>query len=299
MGMKTLKYDRHDDAWKAVLSDTKMGEFGASWLRKDTVDFWRHNRIRQLIQPLIKHNLDCSWLTIGDGRYGTDANYLLCSGINQVHATDISDVLLQIGSQVGFIRDYSSQNAEFLSFKDECFDYVYCKDALHHFPRPYMALNEMFRVAKKAVILIEPRDHTIDRPFFSVVFSLIRRLVNRPNRAHGFESVGNYVYAISEREIEKYLLGMHYTKVAFKGCNDAYTSGVEFSLLNSKDLKDKILFNKIKLKIMALNLFERFQMTRSGLLLCILFKNQPSQDELESLKLGGWNVKDLPKNPYL
>lgn len=297
--MKSVKYDRHDDEWKAVISDPKMGEIGSSWLRKDTVDFWRHNRVRKLVTPLIKHNLNCSWLTIGDGRYGTDANYLLDSGIKKVHASDISDVLLKIGSEQGFIKEFSSQNAEFLTFQNDYFDYVYCKDALHHFPRPYIALNEMFRVAKKAVILIEPRDHTIDKPIFSLIFSLIRQLFNRADQAHGFESVGNYVYSISEREIEKYLLGMHYTKIAFKGCNDAYSSGVEFSLLKSKKIKDKILFVKIRLKILALNLLERLYMTRSGLLLSILFKAPPSEEELMSLKLEGWVVKDLPKNPYL
>jgi ubiquinone/menaquinone biosynthesis C-methylase UbiE len=297
--MEGIKYDRHEDAWRAVLNDSEMGGVGASWLKKDTIDFWRHHRIRELLQPLIKRNLHSSWLTVGDGRYGTDANYLLSCGIKHVHATDISDVLLKIGSQEGFINEYSAQNAESITFENNSFDYVYCKDALHHFPRPYIALNEMFRVAKKAVILIEPRDHKIDAPAFSILFSLIRKVLNRRDQSHGFESIGNYVYSISEREMEKYLLGMHYTQIAFNGCNDAYIAGVEFSSVNSPKIKDKLLFFKIKLKILTLNFLERFQMTRSGLLLCILFKNPPSNDELRSLRQGGWVVKELPQNPYL
>ena len=58
-----------------------------------------------------------SWLTIGDGRYGTDANFIIRNG-GKAHATDISDKLLKIGHEKGFIQDFSQQNAEDLNFKN-------------------------------------------------------------------------------------------------------------------------------------------------------------------------------------
>ena len=43
-----------------------------------------------------------------------------------------------------------------------------------------------------------------------------------------YEEVGNFGYAISEREMEKVALGLGLPAVAFKGLNDRYEKGVEF-----------------------------------------------------------------------
>lgn len=40
--------------------------------------------------------------------------------------------------------------------QDDAFDYVLCKDSYHHMPRPMIALYQMLRVARRAVVLIEP-----------------------------------------------------------------------------------------------------------------------------------------------
>ncbi|MCX7986598.1 MAG: class I SAM-dependent methyltransferase, partial [Bacteroidales bacterium] len=53
---------------------------------------------------------------------------------------------------------YRKENAEQLSVPDNSYDYVSCREALHHFPRPYLALYEMLRVSKKGIIIIEPID---------------------------------------------------------------------------------------------------------------------------------------------
>ena len=97
------------------------------------------------IKPFIKKGEH--WLTIGDGRYGTEANYIMTNGANAL-ATDYSDKLLKIGKEIGFINEYKKENAESLSFQDNSFDYVLIKEAFHHFPRPWIALHEAFRVCK-------------------------------------------------------------------------------------------------------------------------------------------------------
>lgn len=297
--MSTPKYDRHSSEWSNYLEDSYKKKLGDAWREKNTLDYWRHERLRNSVKPIIEENYNATWLTVGDGRYGTDANHLLNMGAKNVHCSDISDCLLKIGASIGFINEYSTQNAEALSFKNDDFDYVLCKDAFHHFPRPYLALNEMFRVARKAVILIEPRDHKIDKAFFSLVYNGIRILLKRGTNEHGFEEIGNYVYSTSERELEKFLLGQHYRLIAYNPVNDAYQEGIEFINADEKNVRNRIITIKIKFKIFLLNLMTILQLMNSGVLRVALFKEKPSDSLIERMKLFGWKFRELPKNPYI
>lgn len=294
-----VRYDRHQDEWNRVLNDEARSRCGNSWLEKDTLDSWRHARMRVPLLTFVRANPDASWLTVGDGRFGTDANYLLLAGARNVHCSDVSDTLLKIGSEKGFINAYSAENAEFLSFADNSFDYVYCKEALHHFPRPFVALAEMFRVARCAVVLTEPRDHVIDRAPFACVIDALRWLRRGDASAHTFETVGNYAYALSEREIEKFLLGMHYTKAAFTGCNDAYVAGVEYVKLGSPSASDRKKIVGLKAKILLQDFLERVGLRKSALLTAALFKDAPAEPLEAALRKSGWRIRNLPKNPYL
>ena len=58
---------------------------------------------------------------------------------------------------------YEIENMEALSYKSSSFDLVFVKEALHHVPRPILGLYEMLRVAKKAVIFIEPGETFIGK----------------------------------------------------------------------------------------------------------------------------------------
>ncbi|MFN9913024.1 MAG: class I SAM-dependent methyltransferase, partial [Pirellulaceae bacterium] len=64
--------------------------------------------------------------------------------------------MLSIGYHNGFINNFSKQNAENLDFPNHSSDYVLIKEALHHCPRPWLALHEAFRVCKKGVVFVEP-----------------------------------------------------------------------------------------------------------------------------------------------
>jgi len=294
-----FKYDNHEDEWQKILSEPESNRVGETWFRTDTVDAWRHSRMRAPLNAFVQVDSNSSWLTVGDGRYGTDANYLLSVGAKNVHCSDISDTLLKIGNERGFIKTFSAENAESLSFADSSFDFVYCKESFHHFPRPYLALYEMFRVAKKAVILTEPRDTTSDRAPLAFILDLIKIALRRSKYQHSFEPVGNYIYSISEREIDKFLLGMHYNFVAYIGCNDVYIPGVEFVPIKPKSAKDKKIKAMISFKIKVLDLLCRFGIKRSNLITAALFKEEPSQPILSAMKKNGWIVRELPRNPYL
>jgi ubiquinone/menaquinone biosynthesis C-methylase UbiE len=295
-----VKYDRTEDELDACINDPERRHLALTWLdQKNTLDSWRHNRMYSLIEPIVRFDSAATWLTVGDGRFGTDAHALIEMGAENVHASDMSDALLKIGNEKGFIREYSSQNAEFINFPNNSFDFVYCKEAYHHFPRPLIALHEMFRVAKTAVILTEPRDLMIDSGAFQFVLDIIKALLGRRAQQYSFEPVGNYIYTISERELEKFLLGMHYRQIAYNSINDAYEKGVEFVDLDSVDRKDKGMIRRIRRKILVQDAMDTLRIRKKALLSVTLFKVEANQQLKEGLISKGWKFKELPKNPYL
>lgn len=300
--MTEILYDRHEDEWQKCLDDEQRHKVALTWLENaDTLDRWRHDRIYNLVKPVIEYDRKYSWLTVGDGRYGTDAHALMSMGANRVYCTDISDTLLKIGHEKGFIGDYSAQNAENLDFDDETFDFVFCKEAYHHFPRPHIALHEMLRVSRRGVVLVEPRDQKVDRATLNFILPLAKRLLGRggDRHQHAFEPVGNYVFSISEREIEKIQLGMHRRCVAFNEINDFYQEGIEFIDLGTSDPAGKKKISRVKFLISLRDFLCRLGLVKSGLLASILFKSPPSPELVHLLQQKRWTVKTLPENPYI
>ena len=150
-GFSTTSYAAHERTY-----DTEINQnLAQTWTKENTIDSWRHARMYQCVDPLLIEFPGARWLTVGDGRYGTDAHYLEQHHADAV-ATDIADGMLQRAKAAGYIKNFQKENAEQLSFEDESFDFVLCKEAYHHFPRPMIALYEMIRVAKRGVVLIEP-----------------------------------------------------------------------------------------------------------------------------------------------
>jgi len=225
--------------------------------------------------------------------YGTDANALISMGAENVFSTDISDKLLEIGNDCGFINEYAAENAEQLSFDNEQFDFVLCKEAYHHFPRPHIALHEMLRVCKVGVVLMEPNDALIDGAPLSFIVTIIKRLLRRKSNSsgHDFEPVGNYVFSISSRELEKFQLGMHRRFLAYKHINDYYESGFEFIHLNTSRKSEKFKIFKTKVLISLRSFMVRLGLLAPSLKIAILFKNHPDEKLLATLKSYGWQIK--------
>lgn len=250
------------------------------------------------INPILETDVDANWLTVGDGRFGRDAQYI-SQYSSKVLATDISETLLKKAFESGQIQKYQVENAEKISFDNNTFDYVCCKEAYHHFPRPMIGLYEMLRVAKKAVILIEPNDQvTTDRALPSVANWLKRQIRNycgKPEVRNQFETAGNYLYTISKREIEKVALGLGLPIVACKGINDAYIEGCELENLSEKGPK----YNAISKKISRRDFWCRYNVLEPLLLTTIIFKSVPDQALLLKLKAADYQVLSLPDNPYL
>jgi ubiquinone/menaquinone biosynthesis C-methylase UbiE len=297
-----IVYDRHEEEWDECLNNAEKNKVALTWLNQnDTLDRWRHNRTYQIVKPIIKLFPFYQWLTVGDGRYGTDGNALNLMGAKDVFCTDISDSLLKIGNSHGLIGNYAAENAEKLSFEKNRFDFVFCKESYHHFPRPHIALHEMLRVCRVGVVLIEPDDQKISRAPLRFIVPMVKKLLGRKvmRDNHSFEPVGNYVFSISKREIEKIQLGMHRRYVAFNYINDYYEPGFEFIDLNTKNKSEKIKILKTKCIILFRDLLCRVGLVSPGLLASILFKDEPDQSLLIALKNNGWDVVKLPKNPFV
>jgi len=100
------------------------------------------------------------------------------------------------------------QNAENLSYNNNEFDYVTAHATLHHCSSPHLALTEMYRVAKKGVVVIESRDSWLMRLLirFNITPAFETAAVYDHNCKYGGVNntwMPNYIYRWTEHEVEK------------------------------------------------------------------------------------------------
>ncbi|MFQ3548796.1 MAG: class I SAM-dependent methyltransferase [Armatimonadota bacterium] len=287
--------DQKIDIIKKYIENQKEQKLYSYWFDASTGDSWRHNRMYE-IADCLKH-LDYKWLTIGDGRFGLDSLRLKRKGIKNIMPTDIKQNLLDAAQKEGWIESYSVENAEKLSFDDNSFDVIFCKESYHHFPHPQIGLYEMIRVAKEAVILIEPNDPFITNSIPFIIKQKIKNIIKRKYIPYaGFEPEGNYIYSISKREMEKIGIVQNMNSVAFKGLNDYYIKGIEFEPADRKKSK---IFDKTCKMISKMDKQCKLGFADYGLLMAALFKN-PIDDNTKKLLIdNNWTIVELPKNPYI
>ena len=242
-----------------------------------------------------------TWLTVGDYN-GLEANYLLQRNQNVI-ASDLSDAMLKEAKSEGLIKKFNKQNVERLTYSDNSFDYVVCKETFHHFPRAYLGLYEMIRVSKTATILVtEPIDILSKMSLLVLIKNICDKinplLINKfwKNR-FSWESVGNYVFKISEREIEKIAMGIGLPYIAFKKY-DNFKSHKTIEGLFDVPINQK-LYRKIKLKLAIRSFISSLGIIPHGSLCCVIFKEQPNKKVVSDLNGLGFTTIQLPKNPYL
>jgi SAM-dependent methyltransferase len=125
--------------------------------------------------------------------------------LRQVIISSLDPVVLSeaIAPYTGRMADVRS-----LPFGSKEFDWVFVSDGLHHCDSPHQALLEMYRVARKGVIVFESRDSLLMR--LAVSCRLTEDYEITAVTANGgtcggvnYTSVPNYVYRWTEREFEK------------------------------------------------------------------------------------------------
>jgi hypothetical protein len=92
---------------------------------------------------------------------------------------------------------------------------------------------------------------------------------------------------------------MHRRYLAYLYVNDYYEPGFEFINIDTTKKADIRKIRKVKLLIKLRDLLCRLNLISPGILCAILFKEDPSSVLIDSLKSSGWQVKKLPRNPYL
>jgi SAM-dependent methyltransferase len=100
------------------------------------------------------------------------------------------------------------QDAERLTFEDESFDFCIVHSGLHHCYSPHRALLEMYRVARRGVLLFEPYDNMVTR--LGVRLDIGQEYEHAAVFCNGGDHGGvangpipNYVYRWTERDIVK------------------------------------------------------------------------------------------------
>jgi SAM-dependent methyltransferase len=290
-----INYDRQAEIYRRLRDDATSP---ISAVTTDTGSIppttgqWRQERILAPLHPLITKGHH--WLTIGDGNRASEARWLQQNGVN-AHATDLATDLLELVHHQGLISSYSKENAEHLSFADESFDFVLIKEAFHHFPRPWLALYEAFRVCRHGVVLFEPNG---EHPrLLSTIIRLIRR---QPSTTYyRFEDVGNFVYAPSPIELEKFLLGLGGHQIALRLYNDHWHSAEADASPSSRGTAHQAkLRRSVQRTIRYRNWMSRTGLVPFGKVGAVLFKQATDQYTYSSLQQQGWIVKRLPINPY-
>lgn len=85
-------YLQHAASYSNYKEGQEKSQHAKTWMREDNVNAFRLKRVHALLDPWARLFPKSSWITIGDGRYGSDAHYLKQKGV-KVLATDISDDL--------------------------------------------------------------------------------------------------------------------------------------------------------------------------------------------------------------
>lgn len=141
----------------------------------------------------------------------SERQVFLDAGLKSATISNLDD---RLGSPDYAPYGWSYQDAQHLTFEAQSFDHVFVSDGLHHCDSPHRGLLEMFRVARKSVIVFESRD------------SLLMRLGKRAGFVPDYEveavigsgmghggvnntEVPNFVYRWTEREFEKTIASFH------------------------------------------------------------------------------------------
>ena len=274
----------HEAHWANFLDDQLHAALYESWWHKDRINYWRHTRLLAPALEVLGGFKGRTWLTIGDGA-GTDAWRLMDAGLGEVLATDLDDTILRKTKEAGYISQYQVANAEKLPFADNSFDFVLCKETLHHMERPYLGIYECLRVARYAVAIIEPQDPYIDQPASIGEF--------QPT----YERVGNFVYTLSKQELRKLAFGQNLLGIATRQMIDVYTGGCEFKRISNTEP----MWIEMNQQLTHLEAQVAQGLSKGNYIQGIVFKESVSADlfDLLAKTYRRWSFEKTNANPYI
>lgn len=275
-----------------VLEDEMLDKFPSIISDPDSIDCFRHYRMfTPLVTEIISRFPDSSWLTVGDGRFGSDSIYLRKLGAKKIHTSSLTDKSLQIAKSNEWIDEFSCQNAEDLSFEDDSFDFVLCKESYHHFPRPPIAFYELLRVSRLGVVYIEPfRSRYSPLRGVKKIFKLITKRID-----HGeYEPAGNYIFRLDIGEFVEYGRALDLPCIWYRLFNDAYHPKLFGN--GTPDFKQRLGF---KFLVGIQNFLCKLKLLGYGSVSCAVFKVDLNRNKLGNLGSKGIKEIKLGRNPFV
>ncbi len=73
MSFQDWSYKRHTNH---EITHAQSELFPSAYTNSQSIDAWRHRRMQEIILPLIKFYPQSTWMTVGDGNFGSDAFFL-------------------------------------------------------------------------------------------------------------------------------------------------------------------------------------------------------------------------------
>jgi SAM-dependent methyltransferase len=151
---------------------------------------------------------------------------------------------------------WSMQDVEALGFEDGAFDFVVAHQGLHHCRSPHRGLLEMYRVAKRGVLVFEPRDTALVR--LGVRLGFGQEYEVAAVAANALQSGGvsnsatpNFVYRWTEREIEKTI----YTFAPEGRARFRYFSSLRVPESRMQTMKNRRVADSLRALLPAVRLF--------------------------------------------
>ncbi len=283
--------DQHDKLYQELTTNGEE-EWKKYMSTQHTLDALRHLNMLEPIKEFI--NKGDTWLTIGDGRYGSEAQYLQLQGL-EVVASDMNIELLDRAYENQAIKKYIKADAEALDLPDNHVDFILIKETLHHCRRPWLAIYEALRVAKKGVIIIEPNDRY---NWARKIEDWIRRTIGKSKKEDfWWEVVGNFGYSFSVRELKKLALGYSKVDLYIKEQNDVYMKGLEKVKANKGIRLISQVEIRYRIKKIAIETLIKLRVMRNNLILAAILHEETIVSQ--GRKIKGWNKMELPANPYL
>lgn len=117
-----------------------------------------------------------------------------------MYSTEISDALLAIAMKDQFILDYWVENTKNMSFEDNSFDFVFLQRILSSFSKTFNRF--IWNVTGREKGCNFNNDNFLVKIIRSIIYAFLLML-SGINKYEKFETVGNYIFTISERELNK------------------------------------------------------------------------------------------------
>ena len=142
------------------------------WRFHDTPDpltrYVRDRRLKMALGMLSRcgvHTFSRLTALVVCGGVGGEGTVLADAGFREVTNSDIAPSALDICRERDARLTPLELNAESIALADGSYDVVLVQDGLHHLARPVAGFNEMLRVARAAVVVIEPYESLVGKLF--------------------------------------------------------------------------------------------------------------------------------------